>query len=148
MHEASAPDASPDSAHFAPIPTEDRRRHPRYLLTLAITMEGENNFYSGLSENISEAGVFIATHTLLPIGTPVVLSFTLHGEAEPISVTGRVQWLRGPEATTEPQTVFGQDREAAASVRTGIGIQFVDVTEEARTQIRAFMQRRSPEFFD
>ena len=51
------------NAESPTLPLEDRRQHPRFLLSLAITMLGDNNFYSGLSENISEAGVFIASRT-------------------------------------------------------------------------------------
>lgn len=148
MREApiEAVDAS-SSSDAERAPQEDRRRHARYVLSLAITMEGDNNFYTGLSENISEAGVFIATHHVLPIGTPVVLSFTLPFASEPISVAGTVKWIREPRATANAQSVFGSDRESA-SVRPGIGVQFNDVDQAANDAIRSFMTRRSPEFYD
>lgn len=134
------------SADQAPIVREDRRVHPRFLLTLAITMHGENNFYSGLSENFSEAGVFIATHHALPIGTPVVLSFTLPDSSEPLAVVGTVQWIRGPHATARTESIFGQGAEADF-VKPGMGVQFSAAAEESIRAIRAFMRRRSPEFF-
>lgn len=139
--------ASNTSADMTPSPQEDRRRHARYVLSLAITMEGENNFYAGLSENISEAGVFIATHRTLPIGTPVVLSFTLPSSDEPLSIGGTVQWVRGPDAAAPRDSMFGADRESE-TVKPGMGVQFSDVGEESLRAIRAFMSRRSPEFFE
>lgn len=135
------------STDSTPIRQENRRDQPRFLLSLSISMRGENNFYTGLSENVSEAGVFIATAHVLPIGTPVMLSFTLPGSDDPISVVGTVRWLRGPKATANAQDIFEQQRDSAA-VKPGIGVQFSAVSQESHDRIRAFMQRRSPDFFD
>jgi len=147
MHEATSHESNArTSTDSTPIPQEDRRGQPRFLLSLSISMRGENNFYTGLSENISEAGVFIATAHVLAIGTPVMLSFTLPGSDDPISVVGTVRWLRGPNATAKAEDVFGQQRDAA--VKPGIGVQFSAVSEESHYRIRAFMQRRSPDFYD
>lgn len=130
-----------------PVPAQDRRRAPRYALSLAITLQGENNFYAGLSEDMSEGGVFIATHHALPIGTPVVLQFTLPEADEPISVYGTVQWLRGPDATACWGSNFGAGVEAPG-VMPGMGIKFHDMEPASLKAIRSFVQRRSPVFFD
>lgn len=130
-----------------PVPAQDRRRAARYALSLAITLQGENNFYAGLSEDISEGGVFIATHHSLPLGTPVVLSFTLPDAAEPITVYGTVKWLRGPDATTSWETNFGIGSHAPG-VMPGMGVRFHDMDPATVKAIRTFMQRRSPVFFD
>lgn len=130
-----------------PILAEDRRRHARYALSLAVTMQGDNNFYVGLSEDISEGGLFIATFYLLPIGTPVELSFTLPNTDEPITASGTVQWLRGPDAIASSENIFGAGGDPHG-VAPGIGIQFHDLDAAERTTIRNFMQRRQPVFFD
>jgi uncharacterized protein (TIGR02266 family) len=109
-------------------------------------MQGENNFYAGLSEDMSEGGVFIATHHALPIGTPVVLSFSLPDAEEPISVYGTVQWLRGPDATASWETNFGGNGEAG--VQPGMGIKFHDMEPASLKAIRTFVRQRSPVFFD
>ncbi len=93
----------PDSGTSAGL---DRRLHPRYALSLAITLSGENNFYAGLTEDISEGGVFIATHRLLPIGTPVVMSFSLPHARKILEVHGVVRWLRGPDALRKPGYMY------------------------------------------
>lgn len=129
-----------------PVPAQDRRRAPRYALSLAITMQGENNFYAGLSEDMSEGGVFIATHHALPIGTPVVLSFTLPDADEPLSVYGTVQWLRGPDATARWDSNFGAGSETG--VMPGMGIKFHEMDPASLKAIRYFVRRRSPVFFD
>ncbi len=110
-------------------------------------MQGENNFYAGLSEDISEAGVFIATYHLLSIGTPVILSFTLPSSEEPLTVPGTVQWARGPDATRDPESVFGPGR-LLAGVMPGMGVKFHDLDAASRSTIREFMQQRTPVFFD
>jgi uncharacterized protein (TIGR02266 family) len=135
------------SAHSTPVPREDRRDHPRYILTLVITMHGENNFYTGLSEDISEGGIFIATQHVLPIGTPVVLSFTLPHSEVPIGVIGTVQWLRGPNATASQHNNFGGD-DSAGAVKTGMGVRFDDIGQDSIRAIRDFTRQRTPEFFD
>ena len=129
-----------------PVPAQDRRRAPRYALSLAITMQGDNNFYAGLSEDMSEGGVFIATHHALPIGTPVNLSFTLPDADEPIFVYGTVQWLRGPDATARWDSNFGAGAETG--VMPGIGIRFHDMEPASLKAIRTFVRQRSPVFFD
>jgi uncharacterized protein (TIGR02266 family) len=138
---------SEELANSIPILAEDRRRSARYALNLAITMQGENNFYAGLSEDISEGGVFIATFQLLPIGTPVVLSFTLPSSDEPITANGTVQWVRGPDATAAVENMFGAGREVPG-IMPGIGIRFQGLDAATRQTIRDFMQRRRPDFFD
>lgn len=129
-----------------PVPAQDRRRAPRYALSLAITMQGDNNFYAGLSEDMSEGGVFIATHHALPIGTPVFLSFTLPDADEPILVYGIVQWLRGPDATARWDSNFGAGAETG--VMPGIGIRFHEMEPASLKAIRTFVRQRSPVFFD
>ncbi|MDB5216185.1 MAG: cell division protein FtsY [Myxococcaceae bacterium] len=149
LHErrAAARPAPEPRTPSIPILAEDRRRHPRYALSLSITMQGENNFYAGLSEDISEGGVFIATYHLLPIETPVVLSFTLPTSDEPLSVFGTVAWVRGPDATARSEDMFGAGRELPG-VMPGIGVRFHGLDAATRQTIRDFMQRRSPVFFD
>lgn len=107
-------------------------------------MHGDNNFYTGLSGNISGGGIFIATQHMLPIGTPVIMSISLM-RSEPITIRGTVRWLRGPEAMTSPSDVFSGQVQG---VRPGMGIQFDELDAEAARAIHWFMQRRQPELFD
>jgi uncharacterized protein (TIGR02266 family) len=130
-----------------PVPAGNRRIQARYELTLAITMQGENNFYTGLSENISEGGVFIATSHLLELGTPVVLEFTLPTSDEPLKLYGTVQWVRGPDATAKRGELFGGGGEVYGAM-PGLGVQFQRVGPDAARAIRAFMDQRAPVFFD
>jgi uncharacterized protein (TIGR02266 family) len=147
MHHGTGRFHARASADSSAIPTGDRRQTPRYELKLAITLHGENNFYAGLSENLSEGGVFIATSQPLPIGTPVVLEFTLPTSPVALSLFGVVQWVRGPDATASQYAIFGGGTEVAGAM-PGIGVKFVDVDPVSAEAIRAFMQKREPVFFD
>jgi uncharacterized protein (TIGR02266 family) len=135
------------TANSIPILAEDRRQDPRYALRLAITMHGDNNFYAGLSEDISEGGIFIATFHFLRIGTPVVLAFSLPNAETPITANGTVQWVRGPDATAAHDNIFGGGRELPGIV-PGMGIQFHGLDAATRKTIRDFMHYRRPVFFD
>jgi uncharacterized protein (TIGR02266 family) len=133
------------NAASAPMRAADPRKHPRYLLSLAITMQGDNNFYCGLSENLSESGIFIATQYVLAIGTLVALSFTLPSNDEPISVVGSVQWVRRPNATASAGNNFGG---ALSEIKPGMGVRFTNVDPQSACAIRDFMGVRGPEFFE
>jgi uncharacterized protein (TIGR02266 family) len=124
-------------------PVEDRRRHPRYAMTLAITMFTDDNFYAGFTEDISEGGVFVSTYRILPIGTVVTMSLYLDDAEAPYQIIGTVQWTRGPEALTENEAVFGANND----VRTGVGIRFDEMSVQAIVAIRRFMRARRPEFY-
>jgi uncharacterized protein (TIGR02266 family) len=113
----------------------DKRPDPRFFLRFAICLDGDNNFYLGLQSDIrASGGVFIATRTLLPIGTAVVLAFTFPGSQGEIRAGGRVQWTRGGG--------FGQD-----GVKAGMGIELTDLDAAAARRIHAFMWRRDADFF-
>ncbi len=128
------------------VPAEDRRLNPRYHLKLAITLRGDNNFYTGVTADISTGGVFIATQHILPVGTPVVLQFHLTRFDVDVTVRGIVRWIREPEATARPGYVFGG--AYMEEVKPGMGVQFMDLGPHDANMIRSFMQVRVPEFFD
>ena len=141
----SAPGTGTVSGPGAPALPRDwshQRVHSRAELSLAVTLMGENNFYVGLSQNISEGGIFIATYRVLPLGTRVHLTFTLPGSSELLAVEGTVSWHRPPEAVA---SVSGK---SIPPVKTGMGVQFDDPDMEVQEAIRAFTELRSPEFYD
>jgi Tfp pilus assembly protein PilZ len=116
---------------------------PSFLLRLDITVTGDNNFYMGLSEHISGAGVFIATHNVLPIGTSVKMCFTLPCTDDTIVLVGTVHWVRGPRAISGGD-VAGQPSD----VKVGMGVRFSSMDPLALGAIRKFMRLRDPDFFE
>jgi uncharacterized protein (TIGR02266 family) len=110
------------------------REHPRYEIELDVGLECESNFYVGLTETISEGGLFIATHQLRPVGTTVEVSLTLPDSRHTIRSTATVRWARD----------YSEDNDAPPCM----GVRFEKVDPEHVRAIKAFLARRAPIFYD
>lgn len=116
-------------AYADPLRNE-RRRHARVPIALSVTVASASNFYEGLTENMSEAGVFVATDLAEPIGSKIALLIALDDGVEPpLSLTGEVRWLRD-------------------CAPRGMGVLFEELSACDRQRIRVFLQRRDPMFFE
>jgi len=116
-------------------PRADLRSAPRESVHVQVDVFSEHNFWSGLSMNMSEGGVFVATHHVVPHGTRVMLNLLLPFEDEPIVLVAEVRWTRG---------YSGQD-----DVPPGLGLQFIDLDEHSHARIRRFVNTtREPLYFD
>ncbi len=105
----------------------------RIEVRLVVGIESESNFYIGCTENISDGGVFVATHSLFKIGSRVDLTIAMRYQ-EPIKATGTIRWLRPYSETNETPP--------------GMGIRFDSLSEEDAERIREFANCRQPMFFD
>lgn len=94
----------------------------------------DSNFYWGLTNDISEGGLFVATVALMDPGSEITLAFTLPDGGDPIEVTGIVRWVR--------------DFDGGRDAPPGYGVQFNDLPAAARDRISAFVRRRDPVFYD
>jgi uncharacterized protein (TIGR02266 family) len=113
---------------------EDERKSPRAIAYLCIDLCSEHNFWTGLTMNISEGGVFVATHVLLPVGSLVGLHLELPNQTR-IMTLGEVRWSRA---------YTGDD-----DVPPGLGIQFVGLDLGSLSSIRKFvMTIREPILFE
>lgn len=113
---------------------EGRRQHCRYAVQLEVTVSSEHNFYTGLSENLSDGGVFVATHSLKAAGSIVELSIALPGDDAPLNLRGEVRWLREYSETSDAPP--------------GIGIKFLALESTVADRIHSFLERRDPLFYD
>jgi uncharacterized protein (TIGR02266 family) len=111
-----------------------RRVHSRHGVAIDVTLESESNFYMGLTENLSAGGLFIATHTLRPLGTAIDVTLQLPGAEDPVRVRGTVRWVREYSETSDGGP--------------GMGLRFDDITEEDAHIIRQFLAARDPLFYD
>ena len=111
-----------------------RRSSARRDIALEVTLESESNFYMGLTENLSEGGLFIATHALQPLGSPIEVSFKLPQSGEAIKVVGTVRWVREYSETSD--------------AGPGMGVRFDDISTESADMIRDFLAARAPLFYD
>ena len=55
------------------------RASERFDLEVKVDLESDHNFYTGLTQNISSGGVFIATHHIRKIGDRITLKFSAAG---------------------------------------------------------------------
>ncbi|HVW26212.1 MAG TPA: TIGR02266 family protein [Polyangiaceae bacterium] len=101
----------------------NRRTSERRECEFDVEFLGDSHFITGITQDISEGGVFVATYQKLPIGTPVCIAFELP-DGHRVEARGEVRWQR-PE------------REEAGT-RPGLGIAFSDLTQESLAKISGF----------
>ena len=112
------------------------RAAERFDLEVKVDLESDHNFYTGLTQNISSGGLFIATHHLRKIGDRITLKFTLPGSDKVLDVETEVRWLRENSALMR------------ADGNTGMGVRFINLSAEASAAINAFVQSRESLYYD
>jgi len=115
---SSADGASPPSAPDA----HDRRSSERIEVTWSVDCRTEATFLYASIRNISEMGIFVATHDPLPVGTTLTLCFAPPGAEEPFVLSGRVQWVNKLKPLSD-------------NLNPGMGICFTDLTSDARERL-------------
>jgi len=101
-----------------------------------VDLESDHNFYTGLAQDISGGGLFVATHHLRRIGERVSLEFRIPDEAIPIAVDAEVRWVR---EITSLQRFDGP---------AGMGLKFTNLSANASAAIERFLTLRDPLFYD
>jgi uncharacterized protein (TIGR02266 family) len=112
------------------------RAAERFDLEVKVDLESDHNFYTGLTQNISSGGVFIATHHLRKIGDRITLKFTLPGSEKVLAVETEVRWIRENSALMRAEN------------GTGMGVRFINLSQEASAAINAFVQSRESLYYD
>jgi uncharacterized protein (TIGR02266 family) len=77
----------------------NNRGHNRVPLSVEVSLESEHNFYAGITNNISEGGIFVGTPNPPAVGTQISLELTVEGRS--FSLSGIVCWLRNRHLATE-----------------------------------------------
>lgn len=112
------------------LPASERRTCPRIAFEVDVGFVSESHFYAGLSMDVSDGGLFVATYQLQPVGSDVAVTFVLpSGYA--ITTNAVVRWVREESEDASP----------------GMGLAF-ELTGEDRKQVCAFCDRRQPLFID
>ena len=114
------------------LPEVEHRATPRTSLVVELHLASDSHFFSGLSGDISEGGVFVSTYRDLATGTPVDLEFSLPGSDRVMKAKGEVRW----------------HRSASPDVPPGVGIAFEELTDEDRALIHRFCTLRPPLYYD
>ena len=95
-----------------------------------VSLTSESHFFAGLTGDISEGGVFVATWRPVAVGTKLELVLALPRGA--VTVRGEVRWVRGSMDGSAP----------------GLGVAFDALDAESRSRIDAFCAERAPWYYD
>jgi uncharacterized protein (TIGR02266 family) len=125
------PDALAQRADEHAGPPSNRRESARVPCAIELEFGDDSHFFAGLSQDISEGGIFVATYERLPIGTGLTLSLEIHEGT--VEVRGEVRWVR-----------TGEEHDS----RPGLGIAFTEVSPEAADRIARYCARRPPLYVD
>lgn len=108
---------------------EAKRTAQRISLHARVSATSEDNFFAGMSENISEGGVFVASYSPPAVGETVTLDVEI-GSGTRLRVSGVVRWLRYDHDGNE----------------TGCGVEFEGLSAEDRRKVARLVQelRREP----
>ena len=119
-------------------PLEDsganRRVHARLNVELEVSLSSEHNFFAGFTQNISEGGLFIATHEYAELGTELDIKLHLQYGRE-IRARAKVSWVR-------EYNVDAQDTSP------GMGVAFIGLSQTDQDAVNAFLRKRDPMFYD
>lgn len=116
------------------LPSDPRRSMQRVAIEADIGFQSDTNFFTGYTEDVSTGGIFIATFDIRPIGSKMLVNFTLP-DGRLITTEGLVRWVREYNETTP-------------NVEPGMGVQFVSLSAEDETAINTFISQREPLFYD
>ena len=130
----------------AEVSEDNRRRDPRFPLSVRVRYPRRNAFFFEYTRNISRGGMFIATDTPRPIGDRFVFEMEIPDEDIPIKIKGEVRWRVTPE---DVEAVKG----APCDLEAGMGISFIyeDASEKAEfeTHVMAMLNEAfGPEIAD
>lgn len=104
-------------------------------LDVELRFEGPNNFFAGLSMDVSKGGLFVSTYQPSPIGTSLLLSIALPG---------------GHTVTTPGVVAFHTEEGAGedGDLPPGMGVSFVCLSAPELAAIRRFCKKRRPTYFE
>jgi uncharacterized protein (TIGR02266 family) len=112
-------------------PTLDEHRvHPRVAFEVEIDLHSESHFFSGLSGDVSEGGLFVQTYRPLKVGDHVQVAFDL------------------PDGRVEADAVVRWRRAHGDAQGAGVGIEFESLSEKDRTVIHKFCEGRAPLYYE
>lgn len=106
----------------------EEKIEPRYRVRLAIYYGTEQQqLMTNYSVNMNTGGIFIETHKILPVDTPLMVEFMLPGKGKLITCKARVAWTNEPEDQKSPK------------LPVGMGLQFLDLSLDNLHSIRDFI---------
>jgi uncharacterized protein (TIGR02266 family) len=112
----------------------NKRFESDFNIDFELSAGGPHNFFSGFTQDISEGGVFLATHQVYPIGTEMALTFTIEGTK--LNIKSIVRWVRNPDDFRD------------GDVSPGMGLQFLEMNENDQSLINKYIANHETLFVD
>ena len=103
-------------------PVSERRSYERIDVEWSVDCETEQTFLYASITNISEMGIFVATHEPLEVGTRLTLRFAMPGSESPFILFGQVAWVN-------------QIKLLSDNPNPGMGVRFIELSPENRERI-------------
>ena len=111
----------------------ERERAARVPLEVEVTLESDHNFFTGVANNLSEGGVFVATAHPPAVGAEVGFELVLGGER--FLVVGVVRWVR-------------DERAASSGAPAGCGVKWTQLEAGTLEAIHRFVEVRQTDFYE
>jgi len=103
-------------------------------LAVKVDYLSDSNFFAGLSMDVAQGGLLVTTYQPSPVGTNVMLSVSLPG-GHAVTARGVVRFLL-------------DDNDDFEDALPGMGVAFVDLSDEDLSHIRSFCRTRPPTYYD
>ena len=104
----------------------DRRDAERVDAEIVVSAVNGDRQVGGVTENVSEGGLFMTTKTPHAVGETLTIRFSLPGTEKTIEATAKVRWTRPEDPRRE--------------LPSGVGVQFVSLSDGERTLIKDFVK--------
>jgi CheY-like chemotaxis protein len=110
------------------------RRASRIPFRAEVRLTIDGTIQSGMSEDVTLNGIYVATEALVSKGEEVALSFMLPGCDSPLEARGRVAWVNSGVSKGKNE------------LNPGIGIEFLEITGQGipflrKAELNAFVAR-------
>jgi hypothetical protein len=100
------------------LPTPERRRSPRVVAILTVSLSHGEAHYVVDTENVSEEGLCLCPRKLFPVGTQLHLVFGHPPELPSVTARGVVRWYEDGK---------------------GVGVEFTSMSDEHRQALAKYV---------
>lgn len=118
-----------DTPETTSPPADKRQSFRCALLIKKVRLEDERRVFFGYCTNISHSGLFISSINPTPIGSKFTIELTL---PPPINNT----------FTCQCETIWQRKYSAKSTLSPGMGLNFIDLSDELKTQINDWIQNQ------
>lgn len=121
-----------DSQETPPPPADKRRGLRCALLIKKVRLDDDQRVFFGYGSNISRSGLFISSVNPTAIGSQFTIEISLPA---PLDIT----------FTCCCETVWQRKYSAKSTYEPGMGLRFIDLDDEIRTQIDTWIHSQAEE---